>query len=504
MTGLAFLGLVMLVVMLGAIFIGFPISFTLLFLALTFGYFGLGEVVFSLAYFQTIGLMKEELLAAVPLFIFMGFLTEQAGLMERLFTALRNILAPIRGSLFAVVILTATIFAMATGIVGAAVTVLGIMASPIMVKTGYDGRLSAGAITAGGTLGILIPPSVMLIVMGPVLGVSVADLYASAFGPGFLLAGLYLVYLLARAFFNPKLGPPVPVEERVHSMAVMVKEVLVGVVPLVALIAAALGSILAGLATPTEAAGIGALGAAILAAAYGRLTYAGVRRAVLSTTATSSMVLLLAMCSNIFGAVFARLGTANWITEAMLALPLPPVMMLIVVLFLIFLLGWPFEWPAIILVFLPIFYPVMDALKPQLATSLGIAPDMVMVWFGATVAVVLQTAFLSPPVAMSAYYLRQVVKEWSLGTIYKGMFEFMILQVIAIALIVIFPQIATSFPEQLQAESRAIKTEEVDDSANRLEEDPLKAAEDQMQGEPQQQEEGAGDSLEEDDLSKKK
>jgi tripartite ATP-independent transporter DctM subunit len=504
MTGLAFLGLVMLVVMIGAIFIGFPISFTLLFLALTFGYFGLGEVVFSLAYFQTIGLMKEELLAAVPLFIFMGFLTEQAGLMERLFVALRNILAPIRGSLFAVVILTAAIFAMATGIVGAAVTVLGIMASPIMVRTGSDGRLAAGAITAGGTLGILIPPSVMLIVMGPVLGVSVADLYASAFGPGFLLAGLYLVYLLGRSFINPKLGPPVPKAERVHSIAVMLKEVVIGVVPLVALIAAALGSILAGLATPTEASGIGALGAMLLAAAYGKLTYAGVKRAVLNTTATSSMVLLLAMCSNIFGAVFARLGTANWITESMLALPFSPVMMLIVVLVLVFLLGWPFEWPAIILVFLPIFYPVMDALRPELSKSLGIAPDMVMVWFGAVVAVVLQTAFLSPPVAMSAYYLRQVVREWSLGTIYKGMFEFMILQVIAITLIVAFPAIATKFPEQLQAEARAIKTEEVDDSANRLEEDPLKAAEDQMQGEPQQQEEGAGDSLEEDDLSKKK
>ena len=503
MTGLAFLGLIMLVVMIGAIFIGFPISFTLLFLALTFGYFGLGEVVFSLAYFQTIGLMKEELLAAVPLFIFMGFLTEQAGLMERLFVALRNILAPIRGSLFAVVILTAAIFAMATGIVGAAVTVLGIMASPIMVRTGYDGRLAAGAITAGGTLGILIPPSVMLIVMGPVLGVSVADLYASAFGPGLLLAGLYLAYLLGRSFINPKLGPPVPKAERVHSIPVMLKEVVIGVVPLVALIAAALGSILAGLATPTEASGIGALGAMLLAAAYGRLTYAGVKRAVLNTTATSSMVLLLAMCSNIFGAVFARLGTANWITESMLALPFSPVMMLIVVLVLIFLLGWPFGWPAIILVFLPIFYPVMDALRPQLSQSLGIAPDMVMVWFGAVVAVVLQTAFLSPPVAMSAYYLRQVVREWSLATIYKGMFEFMILQVIAIALIVAFPAIATKFPEHLQAESRAIKTEEVDDSANRLEEDPLKAAEDLMQGEPQQ-EEGAGDSLEEDDLSKKK
>src|SRR5687767_7291421 len=215
MTGLAFLGLVMLIVMLGAIFIGVPISFTLLFLALTFGHFGLGHVVFDLAYFQTIGMMKEELLAAVPLFIFMGFLTEQAGLMERLFRAFRDLLAPIRGSLFAVVILTSTVFAMATGIVGAAVTVLGIMASPIMIKSGYDAKLSAGPITAGGTLGILIPPSVMLIVMGPVLGVSVGELYSAAFGPGFLLAGLYLVYLLGRAFLNPNLGPPVPVEERV-------------------------------------------------------------------------------------------------------------------------------------------------------------------------------------------------------------------------------------------------------------------------------------------------
>ena len=164
-----------------------------------------------------------------------------------------------------------------------------------------------------------------------------------------------------------------------------------------------------------------------------------------------------------------------------LALPIPPVLMLVVVLVLIFLLGWPFEWPAIILVFLPIFYPVMDALKPQLATSLNIAPDMVMVWFGATVAVVLQTAFLSPPVAMSAYYLKQVVKAWSLATIYKGMFEFMVLQCICIGLLVAFPAIAIWFPEHLQHEARQIKTEEVDDSQNRLEEDPLKAAQEQQQ-----------------------
>jgi len=502
MTGLALLGLIMLVVMIGAIFIGFPISFTLLFLAFTFGYFGLGEAtVFSLAYFQTIGMMKEELLAAVPLFIFMGFIVEQAGLMERLFTAFRLLLAPIRGALFAVVILTAAVFAMATGIVGAAVTVLGIMASPIMVKTGYDGRLSAGAITAGGTLGILIPPSVMLIVMGPVLGVSVADLYAAAFGPGFLLAALYLVYLLGRAFFNPKLGPPVPKEERIYGAKRIVSEVLLGVLPLLGLIAATLGSILAGLATPTEASGIGALGALILAGSYRKLTYDGLKRAVLATTATASMVLFLAVASNIFGAVFARMGSANWITETMLALPLPPVAMLIVVIVLIFLLGWPFEWPAIILVFLPIFYPVMDALKPALGQSLAIPVDMVMIWFGALVAVTLQTAFLSPPVAMSAYYLRQVVREWSLATIYKGMFEFMILQVIAIALIVAFPVIVTALPEQLQAEARAVKTEEVDDSGNRLE-DPYSQGV-QRQSEQMKEEEGGGDSLEKDDLSAK-
>jgi tripartite ATP-independent transporter DctM subunit len=444
----ALIGLVMLIVLLGAIFIGVPISFTLLFLALLFGYVGMGATVFDLAYFQIIGLMKEELLAAVPLFIFMGFITEQAGLMERLFRAFRLLLAPLRGSLYLVVILTSTVFAMATGIVGAAVTVLGIMAAPIMIKAGYDGKLSSGTITAGGTLGILIPPSVMLVVMGPVLGVSVADLYAAAFGPGFLLAAMYIVYLMGRSFWNPKLGPPVPLEERVHSLPVILKEVLVGTVPLLLLITATLGSILAGLATPTEAAGVGAAGSVILMLAYGRFTWAGFQRALYATMSTSSMVLLLAVTSNIFGAVFARLGTAAWITQSLLSLQMPPTVMLIVILFLIFLLGWPFEWPAIVLVFLPIFYPVVAAMKIDL------------VWFGALVAVVLQTAFLSPPVAMSAYYLKQVVKDWSLVTIYAGMFQFMIIQVVCIGILVAFPPIATWFPQTLQEAARSQKIPE--------------------------------------------
>jgi len=286
---------------------------------------------------------------------------------------------------------------------------------------------------------------------------------------------------MIRSFINPKLGPPVPKAERVTSVYAILREVAIGVLPLLLLITATLGSILAGLATPTEASGIGALGALILAVVYRRLTYAGLKQAVISATTTSSMVLLLAVTSNIFGAVFARMGTANWVTDAMVALPVSPLVMLGFVVFLLFVLGWPFEWPAIILVFLPIFYPVVDALRPALSQSLGISDEFFMIWFGSLVAVTMQTAFLSPPVAMSAYYLKQVVKEWSLGTIYKGMFEFMVLQCIAIAVIMFVPSIATWFPGHLRAQQQVERSQEptgdIDDSMNRLEEDPLKGAE---------------------------
>ncbi len=431
------LGGIMLAVMIFVIFVGFPIAFTLLLLALVFGYAGLGDTVFYLMVFQTIGLMKEEVLAAVPLFIFMGYITEQAGLMERLFRVLQLLMAPLRGSLYIAVILTATVFAMATGIVGAAVTVLGIMAAPIMIKSGYSPSLSAGAIAAGGTLGILIPPSVMIIVMAPVLGVSVVKLYAAAFGPGFLLAALYMIYTLVRSYLDPKVGPPVPLAERAKSYVELGKAVVVGIVPLGLLIACTLGSILAGLATPTEAASIGATGAVVLGFAYRRLTLGGIKSAAISTLTTSSMVLFLAVASNVFGAVFARLGTATVITNTLLAMPVPSFVMLLIVMALIFLLGWPFEWPAIVLVFLPIFYPVIAALNYD------------PVWFGALIAVNLQTAFLSPPVAMSAYYLRSVVPQWELSTIYRGMADFMVIQVICLLLVILFPPIAMWFPNWL-------------------------------------------------------
>ena len=447
MTGLEFLGMAMLLVMLAAIFIGLPISFTLLFLALIFGYFGLGVRVFNLAYLQTFGLMKQDEFVAVPMFVLMGYVCDQAGLMERLFKAFRDLFAPVRGALYLVVIVTATLFGIAAGTVGATVALLGIMAGPMMIRAGYDARMSAGAIAAGGTLGILIPPSVMLVVMAPVLDISIIDLYAAAFGPGFLLSGMYIVYTLGRSYLNPKLGPPVPKEERPTSMRVVLWECLVGLVPVTVLTIMTLGVILAGLTTASEAA---ALGAILLVIAYGEFTWKGLLQACYNTLATTSMVLFLAVASNVFGAVFSWLGTANWITGMLLAAPLPSWGTMTVLLTVIFLLGWPFEWPAIVLVFLPLLAPVAK----------GLGYDMV--WFGCIVAVVLQTAFLSPPVAMSAYYLKQVVKEWNLKLIYRGMADFMVIQCICVVLVLVFPAIAMWFPNWLNERRLAARNAQLE------------------------------------------
>ena len=431
------LGALMMVALIAAICAGFPIAFTLVVVTVGFGYIGLGPMVFDLIAFQTIGLAKEEVLAAVPLFIFMGYMTEQAGLMERLFRAFQLAMAPIRGSLYLAVILTATVFAMATGIVGAAVTVLGIMAGGTMIRAGYDTRLSAGVITAGGTLGILIPPSVMLIVMGPVMGVSVAKLYAAAFGPGFLLSALYIAYAMVRSYLNPALGPPLPLEARASSVIVLIRELVTGLVPLAILISATLGSILGGLATPTEAAATGAFGSILLALGYRQLTWGRFRDAMIKTLETTSMIVFLALTSNMFGAVFARLGTATVVTDALLELQVPPFVMLLALNAIFFVLGWPFEWPTIVLVFLPILLPIVQAMKYDL------------VWFATLVAVNLQTTFLSPPVAMAAYYLKAVVPQWELGDIMRGMMAFLVLQVIGLLVVMLYPPIATWFPNYL-------------------------------------------------------
>jgi len=432
-----YVGLLSLVVLFAAIFIGFPIAFTLIAVALGIGYFALGDLALHLMTLQFFSVMRDPTLASVPFFLFMGYLLEQSGLMERLFRGVQLMLASLNGSLYLAVLITATIFAAATGIVGSSVTLLGVMAAPAMKRSGYDVRMSAGTIAAGGTLGILIPPSVMLIVMGPVVGVPATDLFAAAIFPGLLLSGLYILYTLARSYLNPKLGPPLPMEDR-RPFGYVVKEVTLGILPVVVVILATLGVILAGIATPTDAGAVGAFAVFLLTLVYRRLTWAKLRIAVMSTLEVSCMILLLVAASNYFGAVFSRLGSATLIAETLLTLNFSPTVMLLIMLAIIFVLGWPLEWVPIVLIVVPIFLP--------LVSKLGID----LVWFCTLVAVCLQTAWLSPPVALSAYFLKGVVPDWDLKDIYAGMAQFMVLQIIGLVLILLFPQIALWLPAYLR------------------------------------------------------
>ena len=494
------IGVLMIAVMLLAIFVGFPISFTLIFLAFVFGAWGFGgKLVFYLQTLQFNSVMLEQTLAAVPLFVFMGILMEQAGLMERLFTSVQLMLSRTRGALYLAVLFVSTIFAAATGIVGASVTILGIMAAKTMNRSGYDVRLAAGTITAGGTLGILIPPSIMLVVMGPVLEVPVTDLFAAAIVPGIMLASLYAAYALIRCWLNPSLGPILSPEDQpttsnyywleailvigsilllftfmimglngnlyglfpfssfiipaawvglMYVASVWVKnnkpagfffsdlwyEFFMGLVPPSTLVAFALGSILFGWATPTEGAACGAFGALVLALAYRKLTWKGLFDALQKTLELTVLILFLVAASNFFGAVFSRLGTPTMLTDFLLAWELSPTMILIIIMALIFLLGWPLEWVPIVLIIVPILIPVLVKL------------DVNLTWFGILVAVNLQTAWLSPPVALSAYFLKGVVPDWDLKDIYLGMMQFMVIQLIGLILIFSFPQIALWLP----------------------------------------------------------
>lgn len=425
------LGIVALGVLFAVIFIGFPISFTLGAVSLATGFIALGPVVFDLAVLQTFSVMRDTVLASIPFFLFMGFLLEQSGLVERLFNGIQQLLAGVRGSLYIAVLVTATIFAAATGIVGSAVTLLGVMAGPSMIRSGYDPKMSAGAIAAGGTLGILIPPSVMLIVMGPVVGVPATDLFAAAVLPGLLLSTLFTLWCLVRCWINPSLGPPLPMEMRPASLWPVVKDLAIGVLPVVVVIMATLGVILFGIATPTDAGAIGCTATFILTALSGRLTWAKLKKSGLQTLEVSSMILLLVAASNLFGSVFSRLGSPDFMAQQLLSLSLPPMVMLILILALIFVLGWPLEWVPIVLIVVPVVLPIVQA------------ANIDMIWFCTLVAMTLQTAWLSPPVALSAYFLKGVVPQWELKQIYAGMVQFMMLQLVGVGLLLLFPKLAT-------------------------------------------------------------
>ncbi|TXH62005.1 MAG: TRAP transporter large permease subunit [Burkholderiaceae bacterium] len=425
------LGLVALAVLFAVIFIGFPITFTLGAVALATGFYALGPMVFDLAVLQTFSVMKDTVLASIPFFLFMGFLLEQSGLMERMFIGIQQLLSGVRGSLYLAVLITATIFAAATGIVGSSVTLLGVMAGPAMIRSGYDPKMSAGAITAGGTLGILIPPSVMLIVMGPVVGVPATDLFAAAIVPGLLLSTLFTVWCLLRCWINPSLGPALPPELRAHSLGSVMRDLAIGVMPVIVVILSTLGVILAGIATPTDAGAVGCAAVFLLTLLSRRMTLRKLRHAAHQTLEVSSMILLLVAASNLFGAVFSRLGSAEYLAGLLTSLSLPPTLMLLLILALIFVLGWPLEWVPIVLIVVPIVLPIVQA------------AGIDMIWFCTLVAMTLQTAWLSPPVALSAYFLKGVVPQWELKHIYAGMVQFMMLQLAGVGLLLLFPKLAT-------------------------------------------------------------
>ena len=450
------------------VFMGFPIAFTLMAMGIGFGYYAyfderrmwrdydrLGEDAslfdqwstwiegffnnraFDLFVNQTFSVMSNEILTAVPLFLFMGYVVERANIVNRLFTTLNIASKNIPGSMGVAALITCALFATATGIVGAVVTLMGLLALPAMLKARYDPSFASGIICAGGTLGILIPPSIMLIVYAAASNVSIVRLYAGALLPGLVLVGLYLVYVVGRSLLQPSAAPK-PGDDEVPdvSMGQLLLMILTSFLPLAFLILAVLGSILFGLATPTEAASIGALGSLLLAVIYRAMTWERLRQSVYLTVRTTAMVCWLFVGSYIFAAVFSYLGGEHVISEFVQGLNLTPIQFLIMAQLIIFLLGWPLEWSEIIIIFVPIFLPLLHIFE--------IDP----LFFGILVALNLQTSFLTPPMAMSAYYLKGIAPpEVRLTQIFAGVMPFLVCVILSMVLMYLYPRIVFYLPE---------------------------------------------------------
>jgi tripartite ATP-independent transporter DctM subunit len=437
------LGITMLVLFLAFLMLGFPIAFTLMALGVIFGWFAQGDIVFATFINNVFKTMSNDVLLSIPLFLFMGYVIERANILDRLFNALQLALGWVPGSLAVATLATCAIFATATGIVGAVVTLMGLLAFPAMLRAGYDTKIAAGVVCAGGCLGILIPPSVMLILYGATAGVSVVKLYAAAFFPGLMLAGMYMGYVIIRAIIDPTIAPKLPPEQRNVPGAVIAKALAINFFPLFLLIAMVLGAIIRGLATPTEAAAVGSAGALVLALAYrligaNNFGFKQTQESVYLTARASAMVCWLFVGSALFSAVFALLGGQKLVEDFILSLNLNAFFFLILTQAIIFVLGWPLEWTEIIVIFLPIFLPLLD--------DFGVDP----IFFGVLVALNLQTSFLSPPVAMAPFYLKGVApKHITIDEIFKGVMPFLWIVVIAMVALYMFPGIALWLPKYL-------------------------------------------------------
>lgn len=427
--------ILMMILLLGMVICGVHLAFTLMFLAVTFGLIFMGASLFPMSMIGFFGTMESEVLIAVPLFVFMGSILEKTQIAENAYQSLHELFGKVRGGLAFATIITCTVFASCTGVIAATITTMTLLAVPAMLKRKYDTGLATGLVCAGGSLGILIPPSVMLVMYGPMANLSVARLFAGALFPGLLLAFFFLLYIGLVAWLKPQVAPAIEEDElKVRGRKLWFKAAM-HMLPAVFLIIAVLGSIIGGIASPTEASGVGCFAALFIAAAYGSLTYQNVREAVYTTLTVTTMVLFIIMGAAIFNSVFLFLGGGELIKTMLMNLPFGKWFVLFTMMFIIFIGGFFISYQGLLFIVVPVFLPVVQ--------DLGFNP----VWFAILVCLNLQMSFLTPPFAYAIFFLKGAAPpEVRTTDIYRGVIPFVIVQALTLVCCIVFPEIILWLP----------------------------------------------------------
>jgi len=429
--------IIMVVALLGGVIIGFPVAFVMAGLGLFFGALVGGiDLASYQATLNTYGVMSGWSLLAIPLFVYMGVVLEKAQIADKLYLGLYLLLGPLRGGLAIATMLIATLFAACTGIAGASVIAIGLIALPSMLKYGYDRRMASGVICAGGGLGVIIPPSIMMILYGPVAGVSISMLFIAAILPGLLMAALYILYIGGRCFLNPKFGPAITPEEAAkYSRKDVFKILLFSGVPPIGIIICVLGSIFFGLAAPTEAAALGGLGALFIAAVYGKLNIRMFLESGYSALKISTFIMWLVLGAKFFMTTFNKLGGGNLIYDLLMSLNTGPTVLLLIMLLIIFILGMFMDWIGILLVVIPIFIPIVKTMGWD------------QLWFAMMFCITLQISYITPPFAYSIFYLKGIAPpEVSLVDIYRGCVPFIVIQFVMLLILYFWPDLALYLP----------------------------------------------------------
>jgi tripartite ATP-independent transporter DctM subunit len=433
-----YLSLMMFPALLVALFLGFPVAFSMMGVALIFGLMVFGDAVIFQFVQKVNDVASNFVLAAVPLFVFMGAMLERSGIAERLFEAVHLWTRRLPGGLAVGTVIMCVIFAASTGVIGATETVVGLLAIPVMMKYAYDKGLISGTICAGGSLGTIIPPSVVVVVLGPVADVSVGDLFVGMLFPGLLMAGLYLCYILIRCTLDPTAGPRLPRQDDEPTVMEKLRVTAVALAPPVLMIFAVLGSIMLGWAAPTEAAGLGAFGAILLTLGYGSFSLAVFREALLKTLKVTCMIMLILLGGNMFAGVFVGGGGVVLANQMVNAAELSAWVMLGLFLLISFIAGFFLDWISVLLIFIPVFIP--------LVTGFGFDP----VWFCVLFLIVIQTSYLTPPMAPAIFYLRGISPpEITLKQMFRGVVPFIVLQLITLAIVAAYPPLVLWLPAQV-------------------------------------------------------